>query len=102
MTGVISGGTDAKWRQDINALAFRPEGHAGTCVVHRLAFRTLMQLEPTPDACIAYFTAHEGAFRASARAKISRRRLNPDANFHLTSRDLARAFDSRKMISPAL
>ena len=85
----MTGNNETKWRHDIDALAFQPEGHRGTCVVHRLAFRTLMRLVPTPDACIAYFTAHEGAFRASAQAKISRRRLGPGANFHLTSRDLA-------------
>ena len=85
-----------KWRDDIDALAFQPEGHRGTCVIHRLAFRTLMRLVPTPDACIAYFTTHEGAFRASAQAKISRRRLQPGANFHLTSRDLARALTVAK------
>ena len=136
------GDGETKWRHDIDALAFRPEGHRGTCVVHRLAFRTLMRLVPrtrsshhiaarafanfgfksgtriidltgvpliprfassvpqgranlgigtpvpTPDACIAYFIAHEDAFRASAQAKIGRRRLPPGANFHLTSRDL--------------
>jgi hypothetical protein len=80
-----------KWRHDIDALAFQPQGHRGICVVHRLVFRTLMRLVPTPEACITYFIAHEGAFRASAQAKISRRRLQPGANFHLTSRDLARA-----------
>jgi hypothetical protein len=79
------------WRHDIDALAFQPEGHRGTCMVHRLAFRALMRIVPTPDACIAYFATHEGAFRASAQAKISRRGLNPGTNFHLTSRDLARA-----------
>jgi hypothetical protein len=84
MTGVT-----ATWRHDIDALAFRPEGHDGSCVVHRLAFRTLMRLAPTPDACIAYFAAHETSFRASAQAKISRRSLQPGASFHLTSRDLA-------------
>jgi hypothetical protein len=104
----MTGHSQTTWRHDIDALAFQPEGHRGICVVHRLAFRTLMRLVPTPEACITYFTAHEGAFRASARAKISRRRLQPGANFHLTSRDLARAltearaFDGRKMISSGL
>jgi hypothetical protein len=85
------GDSETKWRFDIDALAFDPEGHRGSCVVHRLAFRTLLRLVPTPDACMAYFTRNEEAFRASAQAKISRRRLAPGTNFHLTSRDLARA-----------
>ncbi len=89
-------GVMATWRHDINALAFRPDGHDGTCMVHRLAFRTLMRLLPTPDACIAYFAAHEDAFLVSAQAKIRRSALPPDTNFHLTSRDLARALTVAK------
>jgi hypothetical protein len=92
----MSGNSRTKWRHDIDALAFRPDGHHGTCVVHRLAFRTLMRLMPTPDACIAYFTANEDAFRTSARGKISRRGLQPGTSFHLTSRDLARALTVAK------
>jgi hypothetical protein len=87
----MCGDDQKKWRDDIDALAFQPEGHEGMCMVHRLAFRTLMRIVPTPDACIAYFTAHERAFHASAHAKINRKRLEPGANFHLTSRDLTRA-----------
>ena len=93
---LMIGDGQTKWCHDIDALAFQPQGHRGICVVHRLAFRTLMRLVPTPDACITYFTAHEGAFRASAQAKIGRRRLPPGANFHLTSRDLARALTVAK------
>jgi len=78
------------WRNDIDALAFAPEGHAGTCTVHRLAFRTLLGHMPTPADCMAYFEAHERAFHAAAAAKILRRGLAPGANFHLTSRDAAR------------
>src|SRR5262249_40545043 len=72
MTGVT-----ATWRHDIDALAFRPGGHEGTCMVHRLAFRALMRLVPTPDACIAYFTAHQGTLRLSAQAKIRRQAISP-------------------------
>jgi hypothetical protein len=45
---------------------------------------------------MAYFIRNEEAFRASAQAKITRRRLPPGANFHLTSRDLARALTVAK------
>jgi hypothetical protein len=79
------------WRSDIDALAFAPERHAGLCTVHRLAFRTLLGRMPTPQDCIAFFQANEAAFRAAARAKITRRGLAPGANFHLTSRDVAAA-----------
>ena len=79
------------WRSDIDALAFEPEGHAGICTVHRLAFRTLLGRVPTPEDCIAFFRSHEQAFRAAAGGKISRRGLARGANFHLTSRDVAAA-----------
>jgi hypothetical protein len=79
------------WRDDIDALAFEPQGHAGTCTVHRLAFRTLLGRMPSSADCMAYFAAHERAFHAAAAAKILRRRLAPGANFHLTSRDATRA-----------
>jgi hypothetical protein len=79
------------WRSDIDGLAFAPEGHAGICAVHRLAFRTLLGHAPTPEDCVAYFKANEQAFQAAARGKIVRRGLGPGANFHLTSRDVAAA-----------
>jgi hypothetical protein len=81
----------AEWRQDIDALAFEPDGHGGPCMVHRLAFRTLIRLDPTSADCLAYFATHEDAFLRAAQAKITRRRLKPGMSLHLTSRDLARA-----------
>jgi hypothetical protein len=79
------------WRGDIDALAFEPEGHAGLCTVHRLAFRTLLGRTPTPQDCVAFFTSNERAFHTAAGAKILRRGLVSGANFHLTSRDVAAA-----------
>lgn len=79
------------WRDDINALAFEPEGHATICMVHRLAFRTLLGRMPTPRDCMAYFKANEEAFHKAACVKILRRGLGPGSNFHLTSRDVAEA-----------
>ena len=79
------------WRNDIDALAFQPEGHAGICTVHRMAFRALLGRMPTPEDCMAYFGANEHAFYKAARGKMLRRTLAPGANFHLTSRDVAAA-----------
>ncbi|MCP8938049.1 hypothetical protein NK718_05940 [Alsobacter sp. SYSU M60028] len=78
------------WRDDVDALAFRPPGRAGLCFVHRLAFRALLRAEPAPVACLAFFRRHAAAFEAAALAKASARALPDDANFHLTSRDVAR------------
>ena len=79
------------WRHDIESVAFRPERHRGLCVVHRRAFRTLLGHAPSEGDCLAFFAKHPAAFAAAAAAKIAGRNLAPDANFHLTSRDLLRA-----------
>lgn len=79
------------WRNDIDALAFRPAGHAGFCMVHRLALRTVMGRLASPEECLAWFEANRAAFETAARAKIVRASLNQDANFHLTSRDILAA-----------
>jgi hypothetical protein len=81
----------ALWRDDIDSLAFQPLRHDGQCVVHRLAFRTLLGIDAIPQACVDYFHEQRAAFEAAATAKIERRGLPRDANFHLNSRDLGRA-----------
>jgi hypothetical protein len=78
------------WRQDLDAITFIPEGHRGLCAVHRLAFRRLLQKEPAPENCTSYFTLHQDAFQAAASEKIRQKALANDANFHLTSRDVAK------------
>jgi len=80
------------WRNDIDALAFQPGEHSGLCVVHRRAFRTLLRVTPSPRECIEFFNAHREAFQAAAQAKLLRVNLTKTANFHLTSRDVARQF----------
>jgi hypothetical protein len=87
--------TTANWRDDIDSLTFRPSRHEGRCVVHRLAFRTLLGIDATPRACIDYFHARRTAFETAATDKITRRSLSPDANFHLNSRDVGRLEKTR-------
>ena len=78
------------WRNDIDALAFQPEQHTGLCMVHHRAFRTLLGATPSPQQCVEFFSAHQEAFQAAARAKLQRASLSKTANFHLTSRDVKR------------
>ncbi|MBX9650251.1 MAG: hypothetical protein K2X57_24720 [Xanthobacteraceae bacterium] len=78
------------WRDDIDALAFQPGEHAGLCMVHRRAFRTLLRTAPSPRECVEFFNAHQGAFQAAARAKLLGSNAAMNANFHLTSRDVSR------------
>jgi hypothetical protein len=79
------------WRSDLDSLSFQPRDHAGQCLIHRRAFKTILGFDPTPDDCAACFQQREPAFQAAATAKISRAALAADANFHLTSRDILRA-----------
>ena len=78
------------WRDDIDALAFQPADHAGLCMVHRRAFRTLLRTVPLPQECVDFYQTHRDAFAAAARAKLVHADVADTANFHLTSRDLTR------------
>jgi hypothetical protein len=84
------GGT-AVWRDDIDALSFRPDGHDGSCVMHRLAFRALLGGPASPADCLRLFADRRAAFEAAATRKIARRQLPPAAIFHITSRDVESA-----------
>lgn len=79
------------WRDDIDSLAFRPDSHAGWCVMHRRAFRTLLGFEPTPQDCLEYFDREQLAIRKAASKKTQRATIAPDQNFHLNSRDIRRS-----------
>ena len=79
----------ALWREDIDALQFAT-GDGGVCLVHRLAFRSLLNFAPQMTDCMGYFSFHAPVFRAAAAAKIARRNIAPGRNIHLTSRDIAR------------
>jgi hypothetical protein len=82
------------WNVDLDALAFRPDGHEGLCLVHRLAFRAMLRDAPTPENCLRLATAWREAFEEAARAKIAARSLPGAARFHLNSRDIRRALSA--------
>ena len=89
------------WRHDVDALVFRPNGHEGSCFIHRLAFRS-MSGAVGEDGCEAYFRVHREAFERAAQAKIQRAGLAPEQNLHLTSRDVRRALtETRDACNPA-
>ena len=90
----------ARWREDIDSLAFEPEGHAGCCVVHRRAFRAFLGREAARQDCLAFFAAHEEAFRVAAATKIARG-LQRGRSFHLTSRDVGRGEASARAAGTA-
>ncbi len=82
---------DVIWRDDIQAIAFRPEGHAALCMVHRLAIRTLLGFPPGPQDCLAFAREQEARLQAAARGKIAARNIPAGKALHLTSRDIRRS-----------
>ncbi len=89
---------DLTWRHDVDALVFRPNGHEGSCFIHRLAFRS-MSGEVDQEGCEAYFRAHRAAFERAAQAKIRGGGLAMEQNFHLTSRDVRRALTEARDVA---
>lgn len=83
-------GLVAEWREDIDALQFAAVNHGGVCVMHRLAFRSLLGFTPQREDCLAYFAMHSAAFDTAASAKIAAANIPPGRNFHLNSRDVSR------------
>lgn len=82
---------ECTWRSDIDSLSFQPHGHGAYCIVHRRAFGTLLGLNPSPTECESYFVEHYAAFQRAAAEKIASASADAIVNFHLTSRDVARA-----------
>jgi hypothetical protein len=78
------------WRVDIESLVFPIRDYGAICAIHRGAFRTLLGVDPTPQACLAYFEEFEAAFRTAASFKITRKCIAVGTNLHLTSRDVSR------------
>ncbi|EHS50620.1 hypothetical protein PDO_2350 [Rhizobium sp. PDO1-076] len=85
------------WRSDIDALVFEHGPAGGRCFVHRLAFRSLIGIQPEPGACMDWFCTHHAAFSAAAETKLAQSGATKGA-FHLNSRDIRRALEQ---LSPA-
>ena len=81
---------EAFWRDDIDALQFKFDDKARSCLIHRLAFKALLNGLPNRQNCQAFFEDHSGAF-LSAAVKKAVRTGQPDQNIHITSRDVTRA-----------
>lgn len=89
------------WRGDLDSLAFDLPSGGGACVVHRRAFRPLLNGEPTPAACLQWAQRNRSALDAAAFAKMERKGLAKGARFHLTSRDIRRAMAQAGAGAPA-
>lgn len=79
-----------EWRNDLQAVSFRPTGHHAPCMIHRLAIRTLAGRLLTPEECLAFARSQAGLLQAAAAWKIRANKLPPERSLHLTSRDVRR------------
>lgn len=78
------------WRQDLQAVSFRPEGHGAACMIHRLAIRTLAGRLLTPEECLSFAASRLDLLQAAAARKIAAHQIAPERSLHLTSRDVRR------------
>lgn len=81
------------WRADVDSLAFEPPNHEGRCFIHRRAFVTLCGAN-TVDDCEHYYLSNRAAIFHATAEKVRRSSLDRQANFHLNSREIARAVRS--------
>jgi len=79
---------DAIWRADLEAVEFRPHNHGGVCMIHRLAFRTLIGRSPDAAKCLVFFEDNKLAILRAAKLKMSTGKIADHRNFHLNSRDV--------------
>ena len=78
-----------RWVEKFDALEFRPKGHKGTCVIHRLAFRAILKISgPTASQCLLFAKKYKRYFEEAARTKINKAQFEADRRFHITSRDI--------------
>lgn len=91
-TGTGADGHDMRieWRNDLQAISFRPAGHQASCMIHWLAIRTLAGSLLTPEECLAFARDQAGVLQAAAARKIAANTLAPERSLHLTSRDVRR------------
>lgn len=80
----------AEWLETIDALRFATGEAQRHCFMHRLAFRRFLGPDVTGLDCLAFFETHRAAFQEAAAIKSAA--LSAGTNFHINSRDLARAF----------
>lgn len=90
---------ELSWRDDVDSLAFQPPDHDGRCFIHRRAFVTLCAADTAED-CRRYYTANRPAIFHAAATKLRGSKLDRQANFHLNSRDIARAVRALKNDQP--
>lgn len=84
---------EAQWDVATATLTFtvRVGEYEGVVFVPRAVFTSLMERRPTAEEADAFFHANRPVFEKAVETRIADRALDPDANIHLTARDVRRA-----------
>ncbi|NUB06043.1 DUF1488 domain-containing protein [Azospirillum sp. Vi22] len=80
---------DPSWNEEADAVEFAVEvgEYHGRVFVPRRALQTLAGHLPKPDEALQYVCLNRPVFDKAVEARIMDRKLDPDANVHLTARD---------------
>ena len=84
---------EAQWDEPSSTLTFTVKvgEYEGLVFVPRAVFTSLMERRPTGEDADAFFYANRQIFEKAVETRILDRALDPDANIHLTARDVRRA-----------
>lgn len=85
---------DPTWNEEADAVEFAVEvgEYRGRVFVARRALQSLIGHTPKPDEALQFVCLNRPVFDKAVEARLTDRNLDPDANIHLTPRDVRRVF----------
>ncbi|SMH60550.1 DUF1488 family protein [Azospirillum agricola] len=84
---------DPIWNEEADAVEFAVEvgEYQGRVFVTRRVLQGIVGHRPQPDEAVQQVCMNRQLFDRAVEQRIIDRKLDPDANVHLTGRDIARA-----------
>lgn len=82
---------EAVWDETADAVAFTVQvgEYEGRVLIPRRVLRSLLGHLPRPEEAVQLVHLDRAPFERAVERRITARALDPDANVHLTARDLA-------------
>lgn len=83
---------DPIWNEEADAVQYAVEvgEYHGTVFIPRRALQSLAGHTPKPEEAVQLVCMNRPVFDKAVEARIMDRKLDPDANIHLTPRDVRR------------
>ncbi len=83
---------DPIWNEEADAVQYAVEvgEYQGTVFIPRRALQSLAGHTPKPEEAVQLVCMNRPVFDKAVEARIMDRKLDPDANIHLTPRDVRR------------